>query len=408
MHRSAVKLAAAAVILFAQLMPVRAEVSIPGFELVHTVPRETLLETPDLREPVQVWCEMFDSAKREIVLGQFYVAAKPGETFDRVIERLEAAGRRGVKIRFLMEEKGKPISDKATIERLSRIPNLEFRTLDYSKLTGGIIHAKYFVVDAAAAYVGSQNFDWRSFSDIHETGLKIADQAIVKQLQQIFEYDWHAQELLAQGKIVPRVRVAASPVDESKKALLLASPNAFDPDGVGDSEVELPKLLAAAKSEVRVQLLDYAPLGYGPNHTRPYYAVIDNAIRSAAARGVRIKLMVSNWNTEKPAIYYLKSLALVPGVEIRIVTLPQASTGFIPYARVIHTKTMSIDGQVAWIGTSNWAGGYMDNSRNLEIVLRNEKMAKRIADLHEQTWDSIYAQPIDVDKNYPQPAKGAP
>ena len=90
----------------------------------------------------------------------------------------------------------------------------------------------------------------------------------------------------------------------------------------------------------------------------------------------------------------------------RSVTLPQASSGFIPFARVIHSKTMEIDGQVAWIGTSNWSGGYLDLSRNLEVVLRNEKMAQRIADLHRQTWDSAYAQPIDVLKDYPKPVKG--
>ena len=56
------------------------------------------------------------------------------------------------------------------------------------------------------------------------------------------------------------------------------------------------------------ELLDYAPLSYGKGGSRPYYAVIDNAIRAAAARGVTIKLMVSNWNTEQPAIAYLKSL----------------------------------------------------------------------------------------------------
>ena len=67
---------------------------------------------------------------------------------------------------------------------------------------------------------------------------------------------------------------------------------------------------------------------------------------------------------------------------------------------------MSIDGEVAWIGTSNWTGGYLDNSRNPELVIRNEKMAKRIAELHEQTWISPYAEPIDVLKTYPRPVKG--
>jgi hypothetical protein len=67
---------------------------------------------------------------------------------------------------------------------------------------------------------------------------------------------------------------------------------------------------------------------------------------------------------------------VLPNVEIRVVTLPKASTGFIPYARVIHSKTMTIDGKLAWVGTSNWSGGYFDLSRNLEIVLRNEQMAR--------------------------------
>ncbi|AMO97557.1 phospholipase D family protein [Collimonas fungivorans] len=384
-----------------------AEFGIPGYELVHTAPVETTLATPDLREPLQVWSEMFDGAKQQIVLGQFYVASQPGAAFEQVIARLAVAGARGVRIRFLMEEKGKFASDMPTIERLKQIPNLEFRYLDYSKLTGnGIIHAKYMVVDGSSAYVGSQNFDWRSFAHIHETGLRITDAMVVSQLQKIFEHDWHAQELIAQGKEVPKLNQGVKSANDQQAAFLVASPNAFNPPGVGDSETELPKLLAAAKSEVRIQLLDYAPLSYGPNHTRPYYAVIDNAIRAALARGVKVKLMVSNWNTEKPALAYLKSLALLPGMEIKIVTLPQASSGFIPFARVIHSKTMEIDGQVAWIGTSNWSGGYLDLSRNLEIVLRNEKMAKRIGDLHQQTWDSAYAQPIDVMKDYPKPVKG--
>jgi hypothetical protein len=47
-------------------------------------------------------------------------------------------------------------------------------------------------------------------------------------------------------------------------------------------------------------------------------------------------------------------------------------------------------------------------SRNLEVVMRNEKMAQRLAALHEQTWSSAYAQPLDINKQYPKPAKGSP
>lgn len=386
-----------------------ADFTIPGFELVHTSPVETTLANPDLREPVTVWSELFDAAKSEIVIAQFYAVSKPGTAFDKVLASLTQAGQRGVKIRFLLDLKGVGLSEPATIEQLKAIPNLDLRIIDFNKITGnGIVHAKYLAVDGKVAYIGSQNFDWRSFEHIHETGLKITEPAMVGQVQAIFEQDWQAQTLTAKGSRATLLNSKTVPANYAQNAFLLASPNAYNPAGVGDSESGLPALLADAKSEVRIQLLDYAPLSYGPNRTRPYYAVIDNAVRAAAQRGVKIKLMVSAWNTEAPAIAYLKSLALVPNVEIRIVTIPTASTGFIPFARVIHSKTMTIDGKLAWVGTSNWAGGYFDLSRNLEVVLRNEAMAQRLVALHEQTWSSGYAQPIDINKQYPKPAKGTP
>ncbi|WP_241160648.1 phospholipase D-like domain-containing protein, partial [Pseudomonas viridiflava] len=183
-------------------------------------------------------------------------------------------------------------------------------------------------------FIGSQNFDWRSLEHIHETGLRIDEPGVVRQVQAIFDQDWRAQAALAEGKPapIPEPGPAASAVGN----YLVASPQRYNPPGVIDSQVELPRLLAAARREVRVQLLDYAPLSYGPDKARPYYAVIDNAIRSAAARGVSIKLMVSDWNTGMPEVAYLKSLALVPNVQVRVVTLAVAAQGFIPYARVIH------------------------------------------------------------------------
>lgn len=382
----------------------QADFSIPGFELVHTVPVDTALGTADLRQPGPVWIELFDGAKNTIDIGQFYAADHPGAVMDKVIDHLEAAGKRGVKIRFLLEEKGIKLSERSTLERLRAIPNLTFRVLPYGQVSGGIIHAKYMIVDGRQAFVGSQNFDWRSLEHIHETGLRISDATVVGQVQAIFDQDWQAQQALAEHRPVPLPATGQAPARTGN--YLVASPQRYNPPGVGDSQLELPRLLAEAKKEVRVQLLDYAPLSYGPDNTRPYYAVIDNAVRAAAARGVSIKLMVSNWNTDKLELPYLKSLAVLPNVQIKIVTLPEAKQGFIPYARVIHSKTMEIDGQLAWVGTSNWLGGYLDNSRNLEVVMRSETMAKRVGDLHRQLWDGPYARALNVTDEYPAPHPG--
>lgn len=378
---------------------------IPGYELVYDAPVETTLTAPDLRSSDAVWISLFDNAQHTIELGQFYVANQVGTRFDTVLQHLRAAGERGVRIRLLLEEKGLKISTQDTLEQLKTIPNLELRVIPFERLSGGIVHAKYLLVDGKQAYMGSQNLDWRALEHIHETGLLIDDPRVVTQISAIFEQDWQAQARLTQGETVAPLPAATQPADRSGN-YLVASPKAFNPAGVIDSEEELPRLLAEAQQLVRIQVMDYVPLSYGPDKTRPYYAVIDNAIRTAASRGVQIELMVSEWSTKMPNIAYLKSLALLPNIQIKTVSIPQASSGFIPFARVIHSKIMTIDGKKAWIGTSNWSGGYLDNSRNLEMVIQNPAMAQRVDMLYTQLWNSEYAHPLRIDYDYPRPNPG--
>ncbi|EPN59760.1 phospholipase D, partial [Pseudomonas syringae pv. actinidiae ICMP 19096] len=109
-----------------------ADFAIPGFELVHTVPVGTDLQTPDLRAPGDVWRELFDGARERIDIEQFYVADQPGSVMGKVLESLTAAGQRGVNIRFLLEEKGLKLSDPETLARLRAIPNLTLRVLPYA------------------------------------------------------------------------------------------------------------------------------------------------------------------------------------------------------------------------------------------------------------------------------------
>src|SRR5450830_464607 len=89
----------------------RADFTIPGYELVQTAPIETTLSNADLRGPLAVWSQLFDNARTEIVLGQFYAVNKAGAPFAQVVDKLAAAGKRGVKIRFLLDAKGVGLSD---------------------------------------------------------------------------------------------------------------------------------------------------------------------------------------------------------------------------------------------------------------------------------------------------------
>lgn len=372
--------------------------SVPGYELVYSYPAETTLNEPDLRQAAEVWPAMFDAAQKKIDVEQFYVTPSTGAGLDPILEpsleALERAGRRGVHIRVLLERKFAHNSIWG-VERLVNIPHLELRFLDWSDVgkTGrGIIHAKFFTVDASSgpqAYVGSQNFDWRALDQIHELGLAVSDKPVVQKIQSVFDRDWR---LAGSVDWATPARPKRPGMDRGRRAYLVASPWRYNPDGVGDSEAELVRQIGRAKSELLVQMYDYLPLTFAGG--KPY-TIIDDALRKASARGVKIKLLLDVLSGEpRRHAGFLRNLALSPGVEIRFISVPEASRGHIDFARVFHSKYMVVDGKSLWLGTSNWAGGYLDDSRNLELVVKDEALAARAAAMHKHLWDSTYAKPL--------------
>lgn len=376
----------------------------PRFELIYTQPAETELAQP-LRPPAPLWAAVFEGASKSIDIEQFYLAEQPGEVLDSVLAGLEKAARRGVAVRVLVDSKMKKQS-QPTLDRLAGWPNTQVRVLDWSKLPtgnarppGGIIHAKFWIIDGKLSFLGSQNFDWRSLSHIHELGVLIRDTAISAQLLAIFELDWSAAGLQLQGQPAPPTQPTQRQIaDRSQSGYLVASPPERLPAQVGCSEDELVHLIGQASKRLQIQVMKYEPL----DHKKRYYAPIEQALRTAAARGVKIELLVSDWNTDAPGIRWLQSLSLVPGIAVKLVTLPQATRGFIPFARVIHSKYMVIDDATLWIGTSNWQGGYLDESRNVELVVKSAELAAQAAALHSQLWASPYAKPLDPVAVYPR------
>lgn len=371
------------------------------FELVVNTPVETHLPNPDLRDATAVWIDMFNQAKYQIDIAQFYVYNQPQSNLDKVLNALKQAGQRGVKIRFLLDKKGVGISNPETIKDIQAIPNLDFRIMDFSAIGQGIIHAKYIVVDQKTAFVGSQNFDWRALTHIHETGLKIDNQEIVKQISSIFQIDWFNQNAITQHQKIKTYTSHEQLKDPLIGRYLLASPPKVTPSSIYTAEDVFPQLIAAAKSNISIQVMQYSPLTFVEGKgKKEFYPLIDNSLRAAAARGVSIELLLADWNLKQPDIAWLKSLALVPNIKIKIVTIPKSKQGFIPFARVIHSKYMTIDDSTTWIGTSNWSGGYFDHSRNLEIVMNDVQLTQRVKQLYQQLWISPYAYDLDVNQEY--------
>ncbi len=362
----------------------------PLTSLVQSIPVETDLADPALPFAKDVWVAMVRGAKTSFDTAQIYVTSRPGSALEPVLAELEHAGARGVKVRFLLSAKMLD-QDPASVARLRRIPGAEVRSYNLAKVSRGILHAKYFVVDGREAFLGSQNFDWRALEQIHELGVRTSDSRLVAGLAELFALDWR---FAGDGKLPVFPAQAASAARPAVE--LVASPPFLTPKSLRPSSEALLELIGQAKTSVRVQLLTYSPLA-GPNR---YWPVLDDALRAAAVRGVKVRLLVSDWVLGGRALPHLKALALIPNLEVRVASIPEAKEGHIPYSRTVHSKYLVVDEAVLALGTSNWEESYFTESRNLELIFRDASLAAQVARIHDRLWSSRYAYPLEPLKTY--------
>jgi phosphatidylserine/phosphatidylglycerophosphate/cardiolipin synthase-like enzyme len=374
-------------------------------ELVETPPVETTLDHADLRNADVVWLEMFARARKSIDLGEFYVSNQAGSKLEGVVQALEAAAARGVHVRLLADAKFAKTYPE-TLERIAKHANCEVRRWEVGKsFGGGVLHAKYFVVDRSELFVGSQNFDWRSLEHVLELGLRVADAKIAGEFQAVFDADWQiAGDAPVEGAVATTIGALEPEVATIAGAKVSArfSPLAGVPDERWWDLPELVRWIDGAKTSVRVEVMTYKPLTYD----KTFWGELDNALRRAAARGVKVQLLCADWCKRAGTIEGLQSLEPLANVEVRMVTIPAHSSGHIPYGRVIHAKYMTVDGARAWLGTSNWERDYFEESRNMSLFVEGGALCGRLERFFDELWSSPYAYAVDPSAKYQPPKIG--
>jgi phosphatidylserine/phosphatidylglycerophosphate/cardiolipin synthase-like enzyme len=372
-----------------------------AIQLVESPPAETTLDHPDVPNAADVWVAMIDGAHRTLDFAELY--ASEADQKDHVASKLapvlaavERAVARGVRVRFLADSVFAPKYPE-TLERLRHV-GAAVRILDFSTRGGGILHAKYFVVDGVESFVGSQNFDWRALDHIQEMGVHVSSPLVAGPLLDIFETDW-ALASGGGGDGAARVHLRPAPPAGAEalaltgeRLTLVASPKGYLPE---EASWDLPRLVAmldGAARAVDVQVLTYKTTSRDGSP----FPTLDDALRRAAARGVRVRLLVSDWSSKpgSDARKALDALASVPNVEVRVITIPAWSGGEIPFARVAHAKYMVVDGASAWVGTSNWEGDYFTRSRNVGVIASGGALPARLDRIFEDGWGGAYARPL--------------
>ncbi|KAH7730669.1 Protein F09G2.8 a [Aphelenchoides avenae] len=371
------------------------------------------------------WSEMLRSAEKSVDLAVFYWNLRDGtgyptanegnETFYHMID----AARRGVKIR-IAQSTPTPRFPQTDSKFLAENGLAEVRNLDFTAMFGsGVLHTKFWIVDQKHVYIGSANMDWKSLTEVKELGVVVSNcSCTATDLTKIFTVYWR----LGEDSHIPArwplswgtrfntrnpLRITYDGIDSH--TFISSAPREFNPKGREFDLEAITFLMGNASRYIRVAVMDYMPETlYMPNHTNRYWPAIDDAIRAAAYRGVRIELLISHWNHSRPEMpSYLKSLLQLngaypisqPRIAVKTFIVPatkqQAS---IPFARVNHNKYMVTD-KAAFIGTSNWAGDYFISTAGVSFVVQtveNPAIVNRFNEVFLRDWNSTYAVPLTL------------
>ncbi|MCQ8240376.1 phospholipase D-like domain-containing protein [Rhizosaccharibacter radicis] len=383
-------------------------------QIVESVPEGTMFGQNGVPRTQAVWLDMIRGAHASIDIAAFYVTDKPGHALAPVLDALIDRARAGIKVRLLLDGTFLHESE-SSVQRLRGVPNLSIAVLPMSRLAGGVLHAKYMVVDGKELFLGSQNFDWRALEQIHEIGVRIADERFARTLLGGFELDWR----LANDPVLPAAMKTANaapdfrPATEEDPVMLrdpaggpvigfpALSPPMADPNWVTAEEPALLHMIGAARRVLRIQVMTLSALkGYG---AKGWWSGLDSALRDASARGVEVRIVVADWAMHEPMQSYLKSLAAMPNITVKISSVPPSPSGFIPFARVEHCKYAVADDDSVYVGTGNWEWSYFNDTVDASAFLHGAGPASTLSAIFDRDWNGPYATRMALAGHYEAP-----
>jgi phosphatidylserine/phosphatidylglycerophosphate/cardiolipin synthase-like enzyme len=374
----------------------------PDIEIVESIPTGTSLDNPDIRNTREVWLEMIGHAERSLDIEQFYICNEPGKQMEDILAAICAAAERNVKIRIIVDARMYKTYPEC-VDSLGRHQNIVTRRIDFGAITGGVQHAKYFIVDGKEIFVGSQNYDWRALEHIHELGLRIHSKEIASVYEDVFTLDWQLCSVAAKNTdSISFIKHYRTPVrihlEKGDDVLITptVSPRGFIPDSMLWDEQAIVHIIKNAQRTLTLQFLSYSTSERGSGS----YTEIDDAIRNAAKRGVKVRMIVSDWEKGSRSVQALKDLSSFTNIEVAFTSIPAWSGGYIPFARVEHCKFIVADSLTFWLGSSNCEKSYYYSARNLGVVCSNANLAKIFARIFLKSWNSSYKELITLDGKY--------
>jgi len=322
-----------------------------------------------MEELVAQMVKDIDSAKHTVTL-LYYIFARDSMTLP-LIEALEKAAKRGVKCYVLLDELGakKFLRDesvsfkKAGIKLQGALPLSRLKRTPLTARFDLRNHRKLAVIDCEVAYMGSHNMIEPSYGG-KAGGRKWEDLTlrltgpIVEQIQGVFLQDWYVETDDPLTECIPRAHREEN----------ILYPLQTVPSGPAYKTQNYQRLIITALFQARGRVIITTP-----------YLVPDEglmqALEVACLNGAQVDLIVPDRSDQFVAgnasrAYY--SLLMAIGVNI-----------YLYEPGLLHAKTMTVDDDLAFFGSSNFDIRSFALNFELNMVLYGKEEVSQLKEAQE-------------------------
>ncbi|MFJ2503194.1 cardiolipin synthase [Microbacterium sp. NPDC087592] len=328
----------------------------------------------DYQESLDEMAEAIRTAE-EYVHVEFYILQSDTAT-DNFFRALEEVCARGVEVRVLLDHwanQGKP-RYRQTIARLNAMGADWHLMLPVQPLKGKMQrpdlrnHRKLLVVDGNIAFLGSQNITDSTYNlpknikrGLHWVDLMVRlDGPVVLSVNAIFVADWYSEtDTVLEGIDIAHANIGSGDLD----CQVVPSGPGFE---VENNLRLFLGLLYAAKKKIMI--------------VSPYFVPDEAlllAVTAAVDRGVNVELFVSEEGDQAMVYHAQRSyyeVLLKAGVRIWMYRKPY----------ILHTKTLTIDDEVAVIGSSNMDMRSFGLNLEVSMLVRGEEFVTEMREVEDK------------------------
>ncbi|MCM3613243.1 cardiolipin synthase [Microbacterium enclense] len=321
----------------------------------------------DYQQSLDAMAEAIRRATRYVHV-EFYILQSDDST-DNFFRALEEASERGVVVRVLLDHwanRGKPFY-RQTLRRLDAMGAHWHLMLPVQPLRGRYQrpdlrnHRKLLVIDGDVAYMGSQNITDSSYNlrknirrGLHWVDLMVrVEGPVVASVNAVFLSDWYSETDETLRDEIDLFSVTTGPGDLDCQVV---------PSGPGFDFQNNLKLFLGLLFAVQERIIIVSP-----------YFVPDEAlllaITTACQRGVHVELFVSEEGDQAMVYHAQRSYyeaLLRAGVVIWMYRKPY----------ILHSKSVTIDDEVAVIGSSNMDMRSFGLNLEVSMLVRGEEFVR--------------------------------